>query len=576
MINFQLPKNSGKKYKMLKTAYFKAIYDQYTYKMIAKDFLLCTIKDIETNTNILKIFPEPMIDFYVVKEEYRNEITYPLISIPKEKVKRYTCKYRDRDKEMLQVIGLWKEASMLKRSNYKSYLDFLAINLRNNPHLYAADINIEDFYKTDFELQYGTQEVFPLRKGFYDIEVDVSEYTSTFSDPETPINFISYMCAENKTMHVFLLEYNDIPAQKEVKMNPLGFIQEYLMNQEIEDDTKFDIRFFEREVDLIRSFYDTLHQEKNDFLTAWNSPFDNQYIINRAKKLGINPVELMCTQDIPDEFKRLIYIEDPDRNRSTEKYFHRMWDWVDVSSYTMYPDALSLYSNLRKRTQQESYSLYNISNVELGISKVDLSSYGLSIRTGFKVDYKRFLQYSIMDTYLLYLLDQKNGDLENLVNISENTRIAKGVNVSIVIKNTLYLHMMRKGEIIGNTIDYGIWESVTGAVVASPDNTNIKSVPVYGERKTFIFDNCIDLDASSLYPSIIFILNVCKNTIKKKYVYIYRTGDPNNILMNGGEFFEALETIEASIFDLGEKIFNLPSFESMVEKLNKKLEKDPV
>ena len=74
MINFDLPKNN-KRYKIIKTAYFKPIYDE-RWKITNRDFLLCIIKDIDTNKNIVRMFIEPKIDWYLVKEEYRNEIKY--------------------------------------------------------------------------------------------------------------------------------------------------------------------------------------------------------------------------------------------------------------------------------------------------------------------------------------------------------------------------------------------------------------------------------------------------------------------------------------------------------------------
>lgn len=571
MINFNLPKTVGKRYKMIKTAYFKAIWDD-NYKMSNRDCLVCTIKDIDTNETITKLFIEPVIDFYVVKEEYRNEIKYPLFSIESHKLQKYTCKYRERDKNILMILGLWETASRIKSNNYKEYLEFLKDNLRKNPYLYSSDTNIEDFYKTDFEMQYGTFEIFPVKSSYFDIEVDISEYMSTVADPQTPINAISYFVEENKIMRCFLLNYPDNQALQDVKNNPISFINEYLTNDLIEDqDVKFEFLWFDRDIDLMRSFWNVVNKEKCDFLTAWNSPYDVKYQLNRAKLLKMDIPSLICPEEIPDEFKRVHYVEDPERFRNTEKYYHRMWDWVDIASETMIVDQMSLYSNLRKRNQLNSYALYNVAKLELGITKVDLSSYGLTIKNAHREDYKRFLQYSIMDTYLLYLLERKNRDLLNLVSLSENTRISKGINVSVVIKNTLDIYFRKKERIIGNTIDYDIWESVPGALVASPDNIKIKSASVFGESKTLIFDNCIDLDAASLYPSIMLTLNVCRNTIKKRYLYLYEKGDPENIVMNGSDFFEALQTEEGSNFTLCKDIFNLPSAESMIKKLNDKL-----
>ena len=569
MINFNL--DPTKKWKMIKTVYFKPVWDE-NYKMTNRDVLICTIKNIDTNQNITKIFIEPEIDFYVVKEEYRQDIHFPLFSIEEEKVEKHTCKYRDRDKYILQIMGLWQTAWQLKKINYKEYLKFINENIRQNPYLYASDTNIEDFYKTEFELIYGSHDIFPLKSSFFDIEVDISQYMSSVADPQTPINAISYFVEETKTMRCYLLNYPDNEAQQDVKNNIPKFIAEYLTNDLIEDqDVQFEFFFFDNDLELMRHFWRQVNVEKCDFLAAWNSPYDMKYEINRSKLLGINIPELMCSPEIHPEFKRLNYIEDPERNRNTDKYFHRMWDWVDVSSETMIVDQMSLYSNLRKRFQLNSYALYNVAKADLGITKVDLSSYGLSIKNAHKEDYKRFLQYSIMDTYLLYLLEKKNQDLVNLVSLSENTRIQKGINVSVLIKNTLNLYFRRHGRIIGNTVDYNIWDAVPGALVASPDNIKIKSAPCFGENQTLIFDNCIDLDAASLYPSIMLTLNVCRNTIKKRYLYLYEGGNSNNVLMNGADFLEALQTEESSIFSLASTIFNLPSFEMMTKRLNEKL-----
>lgn len=570
MINFDLPKNN-KRYKIIKTAYFKPVYDE-NWKMTNRDFLLCTIKDIDTNQNMVRMFIEPEIDWYMVKEEYQQEIEYPLISIENHKVERHTCKYRERDKDILKSLGIWETAWQIKKINYHEYTQYLKENVKNNPYLYASDINIEDFYKTEFEIQYGSFDIFPLKCSFFDIEVDISEYMSSVSNPQTPINAISYFVDESKIMRCFLLNYPDNKDQLDVKENPIKFISEYCTNDLIDDpEVSFEFLWFDNDVDLMRAFWRTVNNEKCDFLSAWNSPYDMKYQLNRAKLFNIDIPNMMCDSSFHDEFKRINYIEDPDRNRSTEKYFHRMWDWVDISSQTMIVDQMSLYSNLRKRFQLNSYGLYFVAKTDLGITKVDLSSYGLTIKNAHKEDYKRFLQYSIMDTYLLYLLEKKNQDLINLVSLSENTRIQKGINVSILIKNTLDLYFRRENKIIGNTIDYNIWESVPGALVASPDNIKIKSAPCFGENQTLIFDNCIDLDAASLYPSIMLTSNVCKNTIKKRYLYLYEPNHPDEILMSGSDFFEALQTEEGSIISLAKDLFNLPSVEEMVEKFNNQL-----
>lgn len=567
MINFNLPK--GPNYKMLKTAYFKPIYDD-KFRMTNRDCILCTIKNCDTGETHLRIFPEPEIDFYVTKTFSEN--AYPKIFLEKDKLIKHTCLYRDRDKELLRALNLYQRGMELKRTDYMAYREFLEQHVRNSPYLYCADTNIEDYYKTEFEIRYGNPEIIPLKKSYFDIEVDVMEYDSTEADPRTPISAISYYIPETNIFHELLLVYEDNEGQKYVRSNTIDFIQKYLMNAEIKDpDLSFNIQFFENESDLIRYFFNIFHEEKCDFLTAWNSPFDVKYTLGRAVLLGMSIPDLICSPEIPNEFKRVIYNEDPDRNRKSDKYFHRLWDWIDMANYTMIVDQMSLYSNLRKRYQFQSYSLYSITKADLGITKVNLPEYGVTIRNAHVKNYPIFVQYSIMDTYLLHLLEERNNDLGSYISLCKNTRISKGVNISIVIKNILYKDFLLNGKIIGNNITYPIWNNIPGAIVASPDNINIKNIEVFGEKSTLIFDNIIDFDAKAEYPTIMRSWNICKNTVKRRFTTLVSSDNPENIIMTGEDYFKALETLDTSLFDICSNVFDLPSIESLIEDIEEEI-----
>lgn len=566
MIDFNLPKE--RKYKILKTAYFRAIYDE-SFKMTNRDFLFCTIKDIESNETIIRMFIEPKICYYIVKEPKKYK--YPKIIVNLDEVEKRECLYRERDKSILKDLGLWGEAYSIKKYDFNAYREYVNQNVKNSPYLYSSDTNIEDYYKTEFELQYGSYEKCPLNKSYFDIEVDISEYEATENDPQSPISAISYYVESINTMYGLMLVYPDNKLQKEVMDNLKKFVVENLSNTEIKDtDINFDLRFYDDETDLIRDFFNIFHTVKADTLMAWNSPFDTKYILNRSKLLGIDVPRLVCSPEIQDEFKRIYYWADPERESKGVKVFHRLWDWVDMANYTMIIDQMSLYSNLRKRYQLSSYSLYNVSKVELEYTKVDLSSYGLTIRNAHILNYPVFLKYSITDTYLLYLLEKKSSDLNMFIANCDNTRISKGVNISIIIKNILYLEGLRNGQILGNSINYETWNSVPGAIVASPDNIMIKNATVAGEKNTLVFDNCIDMDASAEYPSIIREWNICKNTIKKRFTTITREGNPEHIKISGEDLFKGLETIESSLLDISSITFELPNIIDIIDMYDKR------
>ena len=436
--------------------------------------------------------------------------------------------------------------------------------------MYSSDTNIEDYYKTQFELIYGSYENCPLKKSYFDIEVDVSENDATENDPVSPISAISYFIEDTKTMYGLMLKFPDNKLQKDVIKNPMRFISEYLTDSEMKDeDIKVDIRFFDNEENLIREFFNIFHTVNADTLTAWNSPFDIKYIINRSTRLGMDVARLICSPSIPDEFKRIVYNEDPKKQKKGVKIFHRLWDWIDMANYTMIIDAMSLYSNLRKRYQLQSYGLYNVSKVELNYTKVELSHYGLTIRNAHVLNYPIFLKYSLTDTYLLYLLEKKSSDLNRFIATCDNTRISKGVNISIIIKNILYLEELKNGKILGNSINYEIWNSIPGALVASPDNINIRNTAVANEKRTLVFDNCIDMDASAEYPSIMREWNICKNTIKQRFTIIVSLQDAMDVKISGEDLFKGLQTLDSSLFDICNKVFDLPNINEMVNEFEK-------
>ena len=84
-------------------------------------------------------------------------------------------------------------------------------------------------------------------------------------------------------------------------------------------------------------------------------------------------------------------------------------------------DYITLYRKFTY-TQQESYSLDNISAVELGEKKLDYSEYD-GLLSLYKNDYQKFIEYNIRDVELVDKLDKKLGLIDLIFAIAYDGKV---------------------------------------------------------------------------------------------------------------------------------------------------------
>lgn len=211
---------------------------------------------------------------------------------------------------------------------------------------------------------------------------------------------------------------------------------------------KIKIKRFTEELNLLKSFFNLINTLRPDFVLGWNSHrFDFPYIYNRLKFLleGTNETieDVMCPKEIP--YKSVKYRidtvkQDPSDNNST----------VNVLSYSNHIDQQNLYANLRKgKGKLESYSLDAVSEIELGEHKEELET---NIKTQHFDNYDNFFKYSCVDTLLLYMLEEKNHDIEMLYAISQitETRVDQCLKKTVCLRNLASKFYKNQGYTISN------------------------------------------------------------------------------------------------------------------------------
>jgi DNA polymerase elongation subunit (family B) len=429
------------------------------------------------------------------------------------------------------------------------------------------------------------------KKGYADIEVDISEYTEDFAYPEDApcaIYLITYIDRTLKEVFCFIL-YDERVKDDIVRIvhNPDAFIQKNLDPLILAENFKYHFNVYREEVGLLKGFFQVIHECKPDFVGFWNMPFDMPTILNRLRNLGCSEKEIAdicCHPDIPERHRYVRYAEDPKRKKFSfskksedddeEEEVNdkgkpppsRLIDWVEIPGYTQFIDQLSMFSSLRKRYLLKSYKLDDIGKKYGGIGKLELGDLGYNIRDVNVKNFEVCLAYNIRDSYVQYAIEEKQRDINQFVASSFNTRLSKTFSNSIVIKNYLmrYLYVDSK-HIMGNAMYFDFTEHLEGALVCRPELLEQLGIDIMG-KPSRVFENAIDLDATSLYPSIIITHNVFKSALFGHVVNVMR---PTGSIGKGEGLFEDLQTIKQSIFEVAHTYLGLPTVYDILKNIEK-------
>lgn len=478
-------------------------------------------KDLDTGEKKVQHIKDPKYTYYVAKDEFVPN--YNLLYIEKEKTYPVTCKYRDLKKSIAEVTN-----------NLNWYYDNLTNgNARANdqlftiPSIFNADMNIEDYYRFQFSRMYKN-DVFPIHLLYFDIEVDGINQRGDFPElGECPVNAITLIDDKGKNVYTLLLENPSNPLIEEFKHRN-GIIQELKdfvrdkvggWKNEIRyglDKFKYNILFYEEEIQLIHAAFNIINTLKPDFALAWNIAFDLPYLIERIKKLGYNPEDIICHPDF--EEKEAWYFVDPRADK-----FEERGDYSQVSSYTVYIDQLITFASRRKGQRQLSgFKLDYIGEKIAKVRKLDYSHITTDIAKLPYLDYYTFVFYNIMDTIVQKCIEMKVKDIDFLFNKSmmNNTRYSKAHRQTVYLINRGISEFDKKGLIMGCNVNKSNEKvGFAGAFVADPKNVSDKPKVKINGNPINICDNANDFDYKALYPSEIDENNMSAPTMLAKIIF---------------------------------------------------------
>ena len=518
-----------------------------------QDTLTIIFKDNDSGMKSSYTIKQPVIEAYFVKPEYRtfdNDLSHHWYPI--EKCYKKVVPYASRFYEAAKELGLENSEQA-----------------KLNPYVYGLDIEVENFYLIQFVKEYPCHEVKNINCGYFDIENDIIRIDHFPEYGETPINAVTYIDGNTKTAYTLILAKSDIPVvsekhpkyaeyedlrerwtdqMKDIKSHIPEFIQ-YLHSKYDENYPGFEfyLAFFDDEIQLIQAFWDIVKTCNNDFVYAWNLPYDAQNMMNRPGILGYNVNDIIPDEKITkdDPNSSVLFVED--KNAKVAKRKHQCVTWT----LPTFLDQMVIYAGIRSgRGELASTKLNYIAEIELKDEKLDYSE-DADIKTLFYRNLKKSIEYNLKDVLLQWGIETKTMDIQTIYSRMYDLFVtpSQSFTTTKVVLHALYSYALGKGFILGHNRNknhknlvlpkYGeIFSNVTddtseeeyfndvfgiddestdeesedgtvkrekyaGAFVMNPLYINPTGVMIRGKPSKFVHDHVVDLNISGpLYSDI--------------------------------------------------------------------------
>lgn len=486
--------------------YDKASESPYP-KKIMDDFIVIVYKDNKLNKKNYIVIDKPTYIYYMLNDNEKS-VDYSRLFIERDRVHPIEVPFTDLEKDIAMRtnnIDFYKKNKSLGREGKNEIR-----KLHTLPNVFFSDVNIEDHYRFRFANTY-TNNITPLKKAFFDIEVDGKDAVGDFVEMgECPINCVSFLDENSKTVSTFILKNSANPLiekfESELYDHEFGIndIREFIKNTVGGDDQvkKYNIEdldyklyFFDSEIDLIKDLFKTMHKCSPDFIEGWNcSGFDIPYIIARIQTLGYDPRDIMCDQTWKYRIVKHYFDE---RNKND---FAERGDYTFISGLPVFMDQMIQYASRRKAKigSFKSFKLDDIGELEANVHKLDYHHITQSVVELPWLDFKTFVLYNIMDVMVQKCIETKTQDLEYLFSkaVLNNTVYRKAHRQTIYLINKMAADWYKMGYIIGNNINR--WNEkppkFQGALVHDPLKTDDTNRMHINGRPIWITDNCIDFD----------------------------------------------------------------------------------
>ena len=343
------------------------------------------------------------------------------------------------------------------------------------------------------------------RTYFVDIETEIVDGFPKPEEAKSRILTFSIITPERKAI---VLGLEDLSAEQIKKIE--DDTNAHFSNGDYDQDWEFSYYKFKDEYNMLYTF---LHKflPKFPMMTGWNFiNYDWQYIVNRCKRLQIDLTEVAITGALDKKDSRPLHMG--------------ILDYMQL--YDKYDRSVAV---------KESNSLDFVSGAVLdGISKIKYSG---SLQDLYENDFQKYVFYNVIDSVLVYYIDQKLRSMEVLLTLSTITKMPlyKAASPVAVTESLIARKLSEQNKRIGTE-----WDREDGKKDGKYEGAFVKD-PVVG-----YYSGVSAFDFASLYPSIMRQFNISPDAyveIVPEQQIAERRKDENVIVCENGVVYSKEDSI---------------------------------
>lgn len=345
------------------------------------------------------------------------------------------------------------------------------------------------------------------KKFFLDIETEVPIEGYAAIKAEVAAQAITALSFSHNNL---LCVMGTRPLTKEQVTNIENKINKYVTDHG-QKEIKFSYISYKTEYDMLYTFMAKWIQ-KMPLLTGWNfTEFDWQYIVNRCKRLGIDPA-----------------LSSPTRKLQTPK------EGAPMPMHRLIVDYMELYKKWDRALFHENATLDYVAKAATspkkdGVGGMGKIPYSGTLQDLYEADYEKYVYYNAIDSLLVNLIDQKISTMAPFLALGSVTKVeANQAFSSIALTEiTMFAEAYRRNRTFTATKEKREKEDYEGAFVFKP-------IPG-------IYDWVASFDFASLYPSIMRQWNISPESFLGKapdYESIPDGDNPNIIKCKTGAYFD--------------------------------------
>lgn len=359
------------------------------------------------------------------------------------------CKEEDKWKD--PQVKNW-DGRRLKKSMSKSFNKFSLLYFMDS----LSQEDRDEIYEFNMPRTY-----------FVDIETEIVDGFPKPEEAKSRILTFSIITPERKAI---VLGLEDLSAEQIKKIE--DDTNAHFSNGNYDQDWEFSYYKFKDEYNMLYTF---LHKflPKFPMMTGWNFiNYDWQYIVNRCKRLQIDLSEVAITGALDKKDSRPLHMG--------------ILDYMQL--YDKYDRSVAV---------KESNSLDFVSGAVLdGISKIKYSG---SLQDLYENDFQKYVFYNVIDSVLVYYIDQKLRSMEVLLTLATITKMPlyKAASPVAVTESLIARKLAEQNKRIGTE-----WDREDGKKDGKYEGAFVKD-PVVG-----YYSGVSAFDFASLYPSIMRQFNI--------------------------------------------------------------------